>query len=581
MKRMKQLALWVCMACVGSLTAQESRVISGRIVDGDTPLEDVRIHRGDETTPVFTDAEGAYSIEAVPGDVLHYSYTGMKEYRVRVEDVTQFLNLVMIPDVQNLEEVTVSKKRKKSQRELAFEYRTNPDLIRTAFGIMDIRTAPVNVLMVTEDEIMPIGLNILDVIRNRFPGVQTFSDPQQGGFVTIRGLGSINNPRSVIWDIDGQVFFNTPLWLDVNNIKRMAIVNALAFNARYGAVGGAGVIIINTVSGEASMPKTGDLARLRNNFVDDNIPNRKDLETDAPNYVTELNSAASLDEAKGIYTKYKPQYVASPYFFMDAYAYFASRNDGAEFAKTILEENRYRYASNPVLMKGVAYMLEEQGEVQDALELYKEIFIMRPHYSQSYLDLARAYRSAGEIGKSASMFARYKYLLEEGFLNSSKDFWKVLQHESDNLLSLEGSNMGQRVRSLNILTDPYVDGSTRVVFEWNDSEAEFELQFVNPGDQFYTWKHTYADNEERIIDEKDNGYSIAEYVIDGNLPGTWTVNAKYLGNKSLTPTYLKVTVYTSYGKRSQRKQVRTFKMFLKGVNQRLFSFENPSRVSVR
>lgn len=569
------------MACYGGSLAQESRVIFGRIMDGDTPLKDVRIHRGDETTPVFTDAEGTYRIEAVPGDILHYSYTGMKEYRVRVEDVTEFLNLVMIPDVQELEEVTVSRKRKKSQRELAFEYRTNTDLIRTAFGIIDVRKTPVNVLVVTEDEIMPIGLNVLDVLRNRFPGVQVYGNAQQGGLITSRGLGSINNPRSFIWDIDGQVFFNTPLWLDVNNIKRIAIINALAFTARYGAIGGAGVIIINTVGGEASMPKAGDLARLKNNFIKDEIPGKEDLATDAPNYIKELKSASNLEEAKTIYEKYKPQYVASPYFFMDAYSYFASRNDGAQFAGMILEDNKYRYSNNPVLMKGVAYLLEEQGKASEALELYKEIFIMRPHYSQSYLDLARAYRSAGEIGKSASIFARYKYLLDEGFLNSSKEFWKVLQHESDNLLALEGKDIGQRVRSLNILTDPYVDGSTRVVFEWNDSEAEFELQFVNPGDQFYTWKHTYAANEERIADEKDNGYSIAEYVINESLPGTWTVNAKYLGNKSLTPTYLKVTVYTSYGERSQRKQVRTFKLFLKGVNQRLFSFENPSRVSVR
>ena len=578
---MKQLVLWACLACFSGLLAQESRLIKGKIMDGDSPLEDVRIHRGDETTPVFTDSEGAYSIEAVPGDVLHYSFTGMKEYRVRVEDVTQFLNLVMIPEVNELEEVTVSKKRKRSQQELAYEYRTNPDLIRTAFGIIDARTAPGRVRIISGDEIAPVGLCLLDVVRNRFTGVWAVGDCQRGGYITIRGLGSVANPRVAIYDVDGQIFQDAPLWLDVNSIRRMAIVSSLAFNARYGSFGGGGVIIINTVQGQAAMPKNADLARLRNNYLKDDVPEENDLVTDAPDYIKELKSAASLVEAKGIYEKYKPQYVASPYFFMDAYSYFASRNDGKGFAETILEENRYRYSNNPVLMKGVAYLLEEQGKTSEALELYKEIFIMRPHYSQSYLDLARAYRSAGEIGKAASMFARYKYLLEEGFMSSSKEFWKVLQHESDNLLALEGKDIGQRVRSLNILTDPYVDGSTRVVFEWNDSEAEFELQFVNPGDQFYTWKHTYAANEERIADEKDNGYSIAEYVIDGNLPGTWTVNAKYLGNKSLTPTYLKVTVYTSYGERSQQKQVRTFKMLLKGVNQRLFSFENPSRVSVR
>ncbi|NND15669.1 MAG: hypothetical protein HKN89_05045, partial [Eudoraea sp.] len=168
---MKNLLILVSFFYSSVILGQESRIIFGRIMDGNTPLQDVRIHGGDETKPVFTDAEGTYSIEAVPGDVLHYSYTGMKEYRVRVEDVTKFLNLVMIPDVQELDEVTISKKRKKSQRELTFEYRSNPNLIRTAYGIIDTRTAPGQVRMVSGDEIMPIGLNILDVINRRFPGV--------------------------------------------------------------------------------------------------------------------------------------------------------------------------------------------------------------------------------------------------------------------------------------------------------------------------------------------------------------------------------------------------------------------------
>lgn len=574
----KRFTLLSMLAVIG-LMAQESRIITGRIFDGEQPLEDVKIHRGDETNSIFTDADGMYSIEAIPGDIIHYVYTGMKEYRVRVEDVTQYLNLIMIPDVQELDEVTVTRSKRRSQQELAMEYRSNPDLIRTAFGIIDARSAPGNVQVVTEDEIMPIGLNILDVIRNRFPGVRTFGNGQQGGYISIRGQGSVASPRAAIYDIDGQIFSSTPLWLDVNNIKRMAIVNSMAYGARYGTVGGGGIVIVNTVSGQAAMPQTGDLALLRNNFVKDDIPDAEDLAYDAPQYVTALKSANTFDEARSVYEAYKPKYSASPYFFLDAYAHFANLDGGKAWASVILEENQQRFAHNPVLLKGLAYLLEEQGAYKEALQVYKEVFIMRPHYSQSYLDIARAYRAVGEISKSAAIFARYKYLIDEGFLTKTKDFWKVLQHESDNLLALEGRRIGQRVR--NILTDPYVEGTTRVVFEWNDSEAEFELQFVNPGGQYFTWKHTYAANDERISDEKENGYSITEYVVDQNLPGNWSVNVKYLGNKSLTPTYLKVTIFTSYGEQAQQKQVRTFKLLLKGVNQRLFNFENPGRVATR
>ena len=63
-----------------------------------------------------------------------------------------------------------------------------------------------------------------------------------------------------------------------------------------------------------------------------------------------------------------------------------------------------------------------------------------------------------------------------------------------------------------------------------------------------------------------------EYLVDNSLSGLWKVNAKYLGNKSLTPTYLKTTVYHNYGTPAQRKEVQLFKLGLKDVHQELFRF---------
>lgn len=571
----------LCLATSG-LLAQESRTISGTITDGREPLENVRIEIGQSEAATFTTAEGKYEILAEPGDLIEFSYTGMKTYKVRVEDVTRHLNMVMIPDVEELEEVTVKGSNRKSQKELAEEYRSNPDLIQTAYGIIDARTAPGTIRMLSGDNILPINLCILDAIRNRFAGIWVRGDCQQGGSITIRGPGSIGNPRVAIFDIDGQIFSDVPLWLDVNAIERMAIVSSMAYSARYGSTAGnvGGVIIINTISGQAAVSsKVKDLARLRNNYVSDEVYTEKDLVKNAPTYLRELQAADSFEEAQQTYYEYETQYSASPHFYLDAYRVFSGYSQGEGMMEAIAGTLGEKWANNATILKALAYQMEEQGQSEEAFEHYKDIFILRPHYSQSYLDLARAYRTEGETGKAASMYARYKYLLDEGFLSPSGDFGKIIQHESDNLLALEGGDIGADRRK--IQTDPYVDGSTRVVIEWNDSEAEFELQFVNPDGQYSSWKHTYAEMEERILDEKDNGYSVAEFVIDENLPGTWSVNAIYRGNKSLTPTYLKVTTYTAYGERGQREDIRSFKLQVKDVNQRLFSLDNPGVSRVR
>ncbi|MDH3698832.1 MAG: carboxypeptidase-like regulatory domain-containing protein, partial [Flavobacteriaceae bacterium] len=365
---MKHLITVIAFFCALGISAQESRIVSGKISDGKNPLQDVQIRVGDSDNSTFTNAEGQYSIQAVSGDVLRYTYTGMKEYKIQVEDVTQFLNLTMIPDVQKLDGITVTKSHRRSQQELAMDYRVNPQLIRTAYGILDARTAPGRVRVVSGDDISSVGVCILDVVRNRFTGVWAVGDCQRGGYITVRGIGSVGNPRVAIYDIDGQIFTDTPLWLNVDNIKRMAIVSSLAFNARYGLAGGGGVVIINTVAGQAALSKTTDLARLRNNYIKEDVPAPEELMEDEPTYLTELNKARQLDGAVSVYEKYRAQYAASPYFFMDMYANFASRSNGEQMAAMILEENKAKISSNPVLMKGLAYILEENGKNEAALE---------------------------------------------------------------------------------------------------------------------------------------------------------------------------------------------------------------------
>ena len=41
--------------------------------------------------------------------------------------------------------------------------------------------------------------------------------------------------------------------VDVDQIKRMALISSVAYTARYGAVGSGGVIVINTISGNTQM----------------------------------------------------------------------------------------------------------------------------------------------------------------------------------------------------------------------------------------------------------------------------------------------------------------------------------------
>ena len=90
MKKIHATIALLAFLVIGGLKAQEDRQVLGTVSDGNNPLQDVQISVQGKEGVAFTNAEGKYSIEAEVGDLLKYSYNGMKDYIVRVEDVTRY-----------------------------------------------------------------------------------------------------------------------------------------------------------------------------------------------------------------------------------------------------------------------------------------------------------------------------------------------------------------------------------------------------------------------------------------------------------------------------------------------------------
>ncbi|MBT8297948.1 MAG: hypothetical protein KJO52_06400, partial [Maribacter sp.] len=68
-------------------------------------------------------------------------------------------------------------------------------------------------------------------------------------------------------------------------------------------------------------------------------------------------------------------------------------------------------------------------------------------------------------------------------------------------------------------------------------------------------------------------YSSKQFLINENLSGKWRFNLRYLGNKSFDPTYLKVTVYFDFGKASQRKEMKIYRLQKENRNRHLLTID--------
>jgi tetratricopeptide (TPR) repeat protein len=292
------------------------------------------------------------------------------------------------------------------------------------------------------------------------------------------------------------------------------------------------------------------------------------LERAAPIYITKMEQADSAEAAYAVFQEQKKIYGSSAYFYLASLNHFYEKREESPFSQKIESEIKIEFADNPNALKGLAYLLEEQNKEMEALALYKEIFKKRPRYAQSYRDLANMYVTNKEYKRGLGIYARYQGFRKMDSIPPIEDgIDAIMDTETINLMALKGEELA-------ISDENEVDGDIggiRVLFEWNNSEAEFDLQFVNPESRYFVWSHSAENEPERIYDEKIKGYSSKQFLIDESLAGVWRVNLKYLGNKGYEPTYLKTTIYYNYGKPSQKKVKKVTAMSEKNVNRELLT----------
>ncbi len=563
------------LSCAFVLQAQKQVTIRGKVTHLDTPLVNAEVTSERSGESIRTDKEGKYELRTSPGDLVTFSYPGMADMEIIVEDVSNYLNIKMNAEVIALDEVVVEKTRIKTQDQLRMEYNSNKNLIRTAFGIIDKESTNYSIRVIDKSRLSYGNLDLAAALQFQFAGIRVERSPSDPLKPTIYLRGGGMGMFPAIYDVDGLILNEFPDFVMVENIERIAILSGLGLVTRYGGSANGGVIVINTKGANTYVdPRTGgpyDQALLRNNIYEGNALSLDQVSKNLPSYLQELYASPTEEQGKALYQRQSEMYRSSVYYILDAFGYFAAKWGDTGFADQIIKEHWNLFRENPVGLKALAYLYEALGDVQKAHELYKEVFVLRPNYAQSYRDLALSYMDIGDIKKAAAIYARYDYLITEGFIRAEdRDFTPLIEREFSNFIELHaGEFTGADQRKGKSLNSDFE--GTRLVFEWNNSEAEFELQFVNPQNKYFNWEHSLLADADRIRDEKLKGYSCQEYLIDGSLPGTWKVNLKYLGNKSLTPSYIKATVYRNFGTPSQRKEVKVFKLQMKDVNQELFT----------
>jgi len=235
-----------------SLFAQNRNIVSGTISDSDNAsVIGVNVLVQGTTRGTVSDIDGAYSLEALPGEVLLYSYLGYTTQAVTVGDQNT-INITLLEDSKQLDEVVI----------VGYGTRKKSDITG---AVSSVNTEELNAFPV---------LDAGQALQGRAAGVVVQSnnggEPGAPISIKIRGNTSINASSAPLIVVDGFVGATMP---QATDIESMEILKDASATAIYGSRGSNGVVLVTTKKGS----NRDLLVEFNSNYSVQSVSNRLDL----------------------------------------------------------------------------------------------------------------------------------------------------------------------------------------------------------------------------------------------------------------------------------------------------------------
>ncbi|WP_275315190.1 SusC/RagA family TonB-linked outer membrane protein [Tenacibaculum bernardetii] len=220
--------LTLLLALVVQISFAQDKTISGTVSDESGPLPGVTVIKKGTTIGTETDFDGNYTIKANVGDVLVYTFVGMKPAEKSV-GTNSTINVILETD-NLLEEVVV-----------------------TGYGT-STKQAFTGTAKVVKSEYLEAKSvsNVSQALAGEVAGVTVVNGSGQPGSaatIRIRGFGTINGSSAPLYVVDGVPYVNSISNINPADIESTTILKDATATSIYGSRGANGVIVITTKKG--------------------------------------------------------------------------------------------------------------------------------------------------------------------------------------------------------------------------------------------------------------------------------------------------------------------------------------------
>lgn len=526
----------------------EFKTINGRVSDENGYLSDVTVISRGNNTQTVTDSLGNFSIEAQNRGILEFRYIGKNTILSRVLE-SPVKNIYMTDGNMVLDELVLENKKQ--------------EIVDNGYGKLDKKRLGYSVETLAGDKIIPSNTNVKDAVAGKFAGVKIGANDDlsqfvgrgryttilgnQYGLVVVDGLAIKQSNSSM-----GAGFIADTGFINPENIESVTYLKGLAATNIYGSDGSNGVLLIKTKTGSSSFKKKKK-RQLGNTptYIDDT-----EIEEiiDKP-YIKEISKTRTIEEAYKMYLSQRELYGKDINFFFDIASYFKNWNNPylvKRILSNVLEINKIL---NLEILRVLAYKYDEFEMFEESINVYEQLISFEPSESQSYRNLALSYQLNKQFREAQEIYNKIHYN-QYSEVNSFNGLKQTINAEYKNLIALHNSTL--LATNIPEFYKKKAEYDTRIIFEWSHFDAEFDLQIVNPQKRYFTWSHTQKEEASRFMKETSQGYGLEEFFITKKDKGEWLFNLTYYGKKTgdnSMPSYVKVTVYSNFGKPTQTKKV--------------------------
>lgn len=298
-----------CCICIFFLFASfislaQENTVSGSVKETKgLPIPGVSVLIKGTKISTQTDFDGAFKIAAKNGDVLVFSFIGMKTSEVIVDSRINY-SVVLREDSTELNEVVV----------IGYGTKKRSDLTGAVSSVTGKQLATVPAMTAAQAlQGKAAGLNI----------VTASGAPGAGTNITIRGGTSITQGTKPLYIVDGFQMDDALNVINPNDIKSIDVLKDASSTAIYGVRGSNGIIVITTKSGTK-----GKTTVTYNSFMSfDQLSKKMDMMSNTEDYVKYQYEIATLQAKPASYSNVFDNSLATntPGFSSGAYGRINSR----------------------------------------------------------------------------------------------------------------------------------------------------------------------------------------------------------------------------------------------------------------